>query len=218
MKPSLSRPRARWLALTTAAAAASLVVAACGGSSSPSASSSTGTVKAGGTTTFAMDEDVAGFNILQADDSEFVLQEINDQIWPQIFITPPNLTPTLDTNVVTSAKVTNTSPQTVVYKINPKAVWSDGTPMSAADFIYTWQADSGNPKFKDVGGAAYLAASTAGYNDIKTVTSSDGGKTATVVFSAPYGDWRSLFAPMMPAHIAEKVGFNNGFQTFGPAG
>jgi len=216
MKPSLSRPRARWLALT-AAAAASLLLAACGGSSTAPNSSASGGVKSGGTATFALDEDVAGFNILQADDSEFVLQEINDQIWPQIFITPPNLTPTLDTNVVTSATVTNTSPQTVVYKINPKAVWSDGTPMNAADFIYTWQADSGNPKYKDVGGAAYLAASSAGYNDIKTVTSSNGGKTATVVFSAPYGDWRSLFSPMMPAHIAEKVGFNNGFQTFGPA-
>jgi len=216
MKPSLSRPRARWLALT-AAAAASLLLAACGGSSTAPSSSGAGTVKSGGSATFALDEDVAGFNILQATDSEFVLQEINDQVWPQVFTTPPSLTPTLDTNVVTSATVTNTNPQTVVYKINPKATWSDGVPISAADFIYNWQAQSGNPKFKDVGGAAYLAASTAGFNDIKTVTSSNGGKTATVVFSAPYGDWRSLFAPLIPAHIAEKVGFNNGFQTFGPA-
>jgi peptide/nickel transport system substrate-binding protein len=216
MNPSLSRPRARWLALT-AAAAASLVLAACGGSSTAPSTSGSGTVKSGGSATFALDQDVAGFNILQASDSEFVLQEINDQIWPQVFTTPPSLIPTLDTNVVTSATVTSTSPQTVVYKINPKATWSDGTPMNAADFIYTWQANSGSPKYKDVGGAAYLAASTAGYNDIKTVTSSNGGKTATVVFSAPYSDWKSLFAPMMPAHIAEKVGFNNGFQTFGPA-
>jgi peptide/nickel transport system substrate-binding protein len=217
MKPSLSRPRSRWLALA-AAAATSLVLAACGGSSSSGTSSTgSGTVKSGGSATFALDEDIAGFNILQADDTEFVLAEINDQIWPNAFNTPPNLTPTVNSDLLTSAAVTNANPQTVVYKINPKAVWSDGTPISAADFIYAWQAQSGNPKFKDVGGAAYLAASTAGYNQIKSVTSSNGGKTATVVFSAPYGDWRALFSPIMPAHTAQKVGFNNGFQTFGPA-
>jgi len=215
MNLSLSRPRARWLAFTTAAAAASLVVAACGGSTS--STTGTGAVKSGGSATFALDEDVAGFNILQANDAEFVLQEINDQIWPQAFLTPPSLTPTLNKDLLTSAAVTSTSPQTVVYKINPKATWSDGTPISAADFIYNWQANSGSAKYKDLGGAAYLAASSAGYNDIKSVTSSNGGKTATVVFSAPYGDWRSLFSPMIPAHIAQKVGFNNGFQTFGPA-
>ena len=110
MTPSLSRPRARWLAFATAAAAASLVVAACGGSSSSSTGSGTGTVKAGGTATFALDEDVAGFNVLQANDNEFVLQEINDQIWPQAFLTPPNLTPTLNKDLLTSATVTSTQP------------------------------------------------------------------------------------------------------------
>jgi peptide/nickel transport system substrate-binding protein len=216
MKPSLSRPRPRWLALT-AAAAASLVLAACGGSSAAPTSSGAGTVKSGGSTTFALDEDVAGFNVLQASDNEFVLQEILDQTWPNAFNIPPGLTPTLNTDLLTSATVTNTNPQTVVYKINPKAVWSDGTPITAADFIYNWQAQSGNPKYKDVGGAAFEPATTAGYNQIKSITSSDGGKTATAVFSSPFGDWRALFQPMMPAHIAEKVGFNSGFQTFGPA-
>jgi len=216
MKPSLSRPRARWLALT-AAAAASLLLAACGGSSTAPSSSGAGTVKSGGSATFALDEDVAGFNILQATDSEFVLQEINDQVWPQVFTTPPSLTPTLDTNVVTSATVTNTNPQTVVYKINPKATWSDGVPISAADFIYNWQAQSGSPKYKDIGNAAFLPAGTAGYSQIKSVTSSNNGKTATVVFSSPFPDWQSLFAPIIPAHIADKVGFNNGFQSFNAA-
>jgi peptide/nickel transport system substrate-binding protein len=68
-----------------------------------------------------------------------------------------------------------------------------------------------------VGGKAFEPASTAGYSLIKSVTSSNGGKTATVVFSSPFGDWKSLFGPMIPAHIAEKVGFNNGFQTFNAA-
>jgi peptide/nickel transport system substrate-binding protein len=195
-------------------------MAACSSSSSSSSTptnTSSASVKSGGTLTYALDEDLAGFNILQANDAEFVLQEILDQVWPSVYIPQPNVGLALDTNVVTSASVTSTSPQTVVYHINPKAAWSDGTPISAQDFIYNWQAQSGNPAYKDVGGKAFLPASTAGYSSVKTVTSSDNGKTATVVFSTPFGDWKSMFSPMIAAHIASKVGFNNGFQNFGPA-
>jgi peptide/nickel transport system substrate-binding protein len=203
--------------MTALAACSSSSSAPSSGSTSPSASGSASQVKTGGTFTFALDQDIAGFNINQATDSEFVLQEIMNQVWPTVYVITNDLKPVLDTNYVTSATVTNTSPQTIVYQINPKAVWSDGTPFNADDFIYMWQANSGNPKFTDVGGKAYEPASTSGYNQIKSVTSSNGGKTATVVFSSPFSDWQSIFSDMMPAHIAKTVGFNNGFQTFNAA-
>jgi peptide/nickel transport system substrate-binding protein len=203
------------------AAAGMIALAACSSSgsssSTPSSSSSASSVKSGGTFTFALDQDLAGFNINQAADSEFVLQEVMNQIWPTVYVVTNELKPVLDTNYVTSATVTSTSPQTVVYQINPKAVWSDGVPFNADDFIYFWQANSGNPKFTDVGGKAFEPASTSGYNQIKSVTGSNGGKTVTVVFATPFGDWQSLFSDMMPAHIAKTVGFNNGFQTFNAA-
>ena len=195
-------------------------MAACSSTSSSTSSTATsspGAVKSGGTLTFALDQDIAGFNVLNANDNQFVLQEIMDQVWPLTYVVQPNLKAALNTDIVTSATVTSTNPQTVVYQINPKATWSDGTPISAQDFIYNWQAQSGNPAYKDVGGKAFLPASTAGYSSIKSVTSSNNGKTATVVFSSPFSDWQSLFWPMIPAHIASKVGFNTGFQNFGPA-
>ena len=202
------------------AVASVTVLAACSSSGSSSSAPSTSTVKSGGSLTFALDEDVAGFNLLQADDAEFVLAEILDQTWPSAFIIQPNLTLKLDTNVVTSATVTKTNPQTVVYQINPKATWSDGVPINADDFIYNWQSQSGNPAYKDVGGKAYLPASTSGYSSIKSVTGSNNGKTVTVVFAKPYSDWKALYGagtPIIPAHIAKKVGFNSGFQNFGRA-
>jgi peptide/nickel transport system substrate-binding protein len=214
----------RIAALAFAAACAAGLAACSSGSSgspnglsSPSASSGVTTVKSGGTLTYAIDQDVAGFNINQATDNEFVLQEILDNVWPTVYIAQSNLKLQLDTNYVTSVKTTSTNPQTIVYNINPKATWSDGVPINADDFIYMWQANSGNPKYKDVGGKAYEPAGTAGYNQIKSVTGSNGGKTVTVVFSSPFGDWQSLFSDLMPAHIAKKVGFNNGFQTYGSA-
>ena len=202
-----------------AVAAAALVAAGCA-SSTGSSKPGTGTVKSGGTLTYALDEDVAGFNQLESGDTEFVLTEIMDQTLPRVYVVQPDLKPALNTEVVTSATVTKTSPQTIVYQINPKATWSDGVPINADDFIYNWQAQSGSPAFKDVGGKPFLPAATSGYNQIKSVTGSNGGKTVTIVFSKPYGDWQSLFSqntPLYPAHIAEKVGFNSGFQNFGPA-
>jgi len=205
------------LYLIAVAAAGALVLAACGSSGSTSPKSSTSNIKNGGSITYALDEDLAGFNVNYANDNEFVLAEILDQVWPSVYVTQPNATVKLNTQLVTSAKVTSNSPQTIVYTINPKATWSDGTPISAADFIYNWQAQSGNPKYKDVGGKAFLPASTSGYNQISSVTGSNNNKTVTVVFSKPFADWQGMFGDLMPAHIAEKVGFNNGFQSFGPA-
>ncbi|HEX3515681.1 MAG TPA: hypothetical protein VHT26_16935, partial [Trebonia sp.] len=153
------------LALALAGMTALAACSSSGSSSStPSSSSSAASVKSGGTFTYALDQDVAGFNVLQATDNEFVLQEILNQVWPQVYITTDTLKQQLDTNYVTSATVTNTNPQTIVYQINPKAVWSDGVPISAADFIYNWQAQSANPKFTDVGGKAFEPAGTAGYS------------------------------------------------------
>jgi len=217
---SYSRRRGWYLAVALSGVA--LVVAACsssGSSSAPNTSTTQGasSLKTGGTATMALDEDVAGFNVLQYADDEFVLAEILNQVWPSVYIVNAQYKVNLDTDVVTSATETSTNPQTIVYQINPKATWSDGVPISAQDFIYNWQAQSGNPKYKDVGNAAYLPATTSGYGQIKSVTSSNNGKTATVVFATPFSDWQSLFSPFLPAHIAQKDGFNNGFQNFGPA-
>jgi peptide/nickel transport system substrate-binding protein len=189
-------------------------LAACGnGGSTPTSSSTTG-VKSGGTFTMALDEDVAGWNINYANDDEFVLSEVMDQIQPSVWIVQPNLSLKLDTDYVLSATETSTSPQTIVYKLNPKAKWSDGVAFNSGDFIYNWEAQSGNPKYKDVGGQAFEPTSTSGYNQIKSVTGSDGGETVIIVFSSPFGDWKSLFTNIVAAHIGEKVGWNNGFQNF----
>src|SRR6185312_1693974 len=60
-------------------------------------------------------------------------------------------------------------------------------------------------------------ASTAGYRDIKSVTGSNKGRTVTVIFRAPFGDWQMLFANLLPAHIMEKAGWNPACTTVDPA-
>ena len=207
--------RRLWRARLAAVVGLALLAVGCGASSGGGSGGSA--TKSGGTVTFALDEELPGFNILQASDSSFQLGMVQNNVWPSVFVIHPDLKPHLDTELVTSAKETSTDPQTIVYQINPKAIWSDGVPINADDFIYNWQVQSGNPKYKDVGGQPFEAASTTGYSSIKSVTGSNGGKMVTAVFAQPFGDWKSLFSPMFPAHTAKKYGFNDGFQNFGPA-
>ena len=217
-----------------------LAAAACGSSSTKSTSTSSGSsssVKKGGNVTFALDENLAGFNVNTSAANEYVLQEILDQVWPQPFLINASATPYLNTELLQSASETSTSPQTVVYKLNPKATWSDGQPIDAWDFWYNWQAQSGASNVTDIDGKPMDAASTTGYNQIKSVTGSapasgscapaatikgipssiacGNGNTITVVFSTPYADWRALFGDLVPVHmVAAGASWNSGFNDF----
>ena len=91
--------------------------------------------------------------------------------------------------------------QVNTYTINPKAVWSDGTPITAADFEFTWRANrSGDPA--DGGCAATL--STTGYENIASVEPGSDDKTVTVTYKTPYADWQALFGNLLPAHLMDK--------------
>jgi peptide/nickel transport system substrate-binding protein len=186
----------------------------------------------GGTATMGLDENLAGFNINTTAAAQFVLQEIMNMVWPQVFIVNNKLKPVLNTQLMESATETNTNPQTIVYKLNPKAQWSDGVPITADDFIYNWQAQSGSTTYTDVGGKPYDTASTAGYSQIQSVVGSDpsggaacdpgtaanrnvgmcpNGRTITVMLKPAFTDWRTLFINIVPAHISRTVGWNTGF-------
>jgi len=119
-----------------------------------------------------------------------------------------------DSALIVQAELQSTSPETVVYTINPKAVWSDGVPITAADFIYAWQHQSAVPVV-GTGGDADVA-STAGYDDIGSMTPSDKGRTLTVVFSTRYADWQGLFHNLLPAHVLGEVGWSPGCTSVDP--
>ena len=78
---------------------------------------------------------------------------------------------------------------TVTYRLNPEAVWSDGTPFTSADVRFTWRARL------DTDGTL----NTIGYELITDVDTSD-PHTAAVTFSELYAPWRDLFGFVLPAH------------------
>ena len=150
------------------------------------------------------------WNPLSAGASGDGLTAVADQVFPSVYTFGPSFNPTLNTTLVQSVTETSQSPQTLVYRINPKAVWSDGVPITGTDFVYNWQAQAG--KGTDVGGKPFTPASATGYNVVQSVTVSPSSPDeVTVTFSSPYPDWTSLFRHVIPAHVGTRIGFNSGF-------
>lgn len=81
----------------------------------------------------------------------------------------------------------------VTYHLKPEATWSDGTPVTADDFVYT------HGVFADP-----LATSDSGrgYQLIEGLEVVD-AKTVVVGLSEVYGPWRTLFSTLLPAHIGD---------------
>jgi peptide/nickel transport system substrate-binding protein len=184
-----------------------MVAAACGGGGDENESSGGGTaqIKDGGTLNYAADQEPTGFNNNTSKDNGTSVYNIVINMYPQPFHAQPDFTVKMDDALLDSAEQTSDDPQTVVYKIKQDAAWSDGTPLSADDFIYNWKQQNGTIKENDV-------ATTTGYDQIKSIEGSDNGKTVTVVFKTPFADWKGLFTGIVPAHYIQKRpgGWNTG--------
>ena len=101
------------------------------------------------------------------------------------------------TNLLTGEADLVTSPkQVVTYHINPQAKWSDGTPITARDFKFTWeQVAKGNDVYD-----------RTGYDRIESVDDTK-PDTPVVTFKEPYADWKTtLFGGnygIYPAHLVK---------------
>lgn len=106
---------------------------------------------------------------------------------PRAFVIGADGSATVDTDYFTSVELTGTDPQVVTYTINPKAVWSDGTPLTWADIASQLHAMSGaEPEF--------AIAATSGAERVASVTRGVDDRQAVVTFDKPYAEWRGMFA------------------------
>ena len=104
-------------------------------------------------------------------------------------------------NFASKPKLVKSNPQTVQITFAKNAQWSDGKPMTGADFKATWQA-SINP--------ANNVNDRTGYSSIKSVTAK--GKSAIIVYKQPYADWENnVSTGVYPAHIINGQNMNDMF-------
>lgn len=196
------------------AAVVGLALAGCGASTAAGRTGPAQVVRAGATLTVDVPSVPTTLNAATVAGADPVTQGVAELIWPQTFVPGPKFQPELDTDVVQQAEVTGLSPQTVVYQLNPQAVWSDGVPITAADFVATWRAEESADLVVTAGPSA--PQWTDGYARIASVTPSADGRSLTVVFSTPYADWPSLFNNLLPAHVLDRVPWGTGFSAYDP--
>jgi peptide/nickel transport system substrate-binding protein len=186
-------------------AAVAVVAAACG-TGGTSTTQLTLVPVTGGSLTVGIDQAPSGCNPNATAGANWASRLVLQAVLPSAFSVNAKGESTGNQSLVDQAELISTSPQTVVYTIDPRAVWSDGVPITAEDFRYAWEQQRGTDPV--TGLPAAQEASGLGYRSIKSLTPSNHGKTVTVVFRSPFADWQMLFGDLVPAHVMAKVGWN----------
>jgi peptide/nickel transport system substrate-binding protein len=146
---------------------------------------------------FGAEQDINGFN---------TVLECCNQFWAGVIGGTPvirgawMINPKLQyrPDVITGATVRR-SPFTVTYNIRKDANWSDGKPVSGADFVYTWQ------KIVDPNSQV---AGRDGYDQIVRAKVSQKGKRVAFTYKRPYAAWKDLFNILFPSHVLKGEDFN----------
>ncbi|WP_327177777.1 ABC transporter family substrate-binding protein [Streptomyces sp. NBC_01335] len=202
----------RTLALFTAGVLTIPALAGCGSGDEKAvvgvpqdiAPAARGAIAQGSTLNWAVDAVPATLNTFQAD-ADNSTTRITGALLPNLFPLDAAGQPKPNPDYLESAKVIDREPkQVVLYKLNQRAVWSDGREIGAPDFVAQWRALSG----KD---SAYWTARNAGYERIEKIERGHDDLQVRVTFSKPYGDWRSLFSPLYPKEVmGSPDSFNDG--------
>ena len=133
--------RWRWLAaLAAVAVVVAGVVVLRTGDTPDAPSRQTVRIREGGTVQTTAIQEPSGFNPHTSKDGGGVaLQAVAATMYPSVFRIHPDFSFQLDQTFMVSAELTSHDPQTITYQIRPEASWSDGTPITAADFRYLWE-------------------------------------------------------------------------------
>jgi peptide/nickel transport system substrate-binding protein len=95
-------------------------------------------------------------------------------------------------------KMLSAKPLRVSFSYKQAAKWSDGRPVTGADFLFTWQTQMNRN---------WDITSREGWEDISRVVAR--GKSVTVTFRRPYAAWKTIVGfPPLPAHVLRGANFN----------
>jgi peptide/nickel transport system substrate-binding protein len=145
------------------------------------------TLRQGGNLRLALTEYPSNFNTLHIDGNQADSGAMLRATMPRAFRVASDGSTTVNTDYFTNVELTSESPQVVTYTINPKAVWSDGAPITWEDIASQINATSG--KNKD-----FRMASPNGADRVEKVTRGVDDRQAVVTFAKPFSEWRGMFA------------------------
>ncbi len=184
--------------LSLASALLLSVLAACAGQDDPGDQTTDGEPQQGGTLTWGAEQFPADLQCEKASNNlawcyymmdGSVLQASYGQTAEFTF--EPQL-------LAEEVEVDEGPPFTLTYRIHPDATWSDGTPVTATDYEFTWSI------YEDPDNQVI---SREGYDKIESAEIVD-EKTITFTFKKPFVAYRTIFDRIYPAHILKGQNWN----------
>lgn len=126
-----------------------------------------------------------------------------------------------------TAEITAEDPLTVRYTLAKGVTWSDGVPVTPADLLLAWAANSGALDSEDVEPEAYVDSGTGRFGELpegvvyfdgargrglelatQTPQLGDDGRSLFVHYDAFTPGWRTALAPGLPAHVVAARAFD----------
>src|SRR5688500_5527219 len=133
-------------------------------------------VQDGGRLTWPIESFPVHYNYSHLDGTEADHVHTKHTLLPRIYLADASGTPFWNPDYLASEPTLVTDPkQVVTYRINPKAIWYDGTPITWEDFHWHWRALNGSNK-------AYQIAWSTGYSAIESVTRGRDDREVIVTF------------------------------------
>ena len=172
-----------------------------------------GELAQGGTVRLSVADFGNNWNPNHVDGNNNDLSRARRPLMPQFFNYDTKGVPTPNTNWLLSAEETSANPTTVNFKLNPEAVWGDGSPVDMDDMVATWKAcDDTNKEFS--------CASTQGYDQIASIEAGADKFDVTITFKAAYPDWSQPFSypgTLRAESVKDPATFNNGWKNLNNA-
>ncbi len=146
----------------------------------------------------------AGYNSLLGSTYSSYNTAVNDRVISSFVYFGPDATIEANEDMGTFELISD-DPMTVEFTINPDAVWSDGTPITYDDALFSWatqaiadgEDENGNPVplFDHVSGLDYGDRVPAGPEG------EAGGKSFTITYEDPFPDYQLQTVIAHPAHV-----------------
>ena len=166
-------------------------------------------VKSGGTLSLAVDSTPANWNLNNLDSGTVDDNTLAGLFLPSFVTIKKDGNWVIDKDFAESVTLKSTEPQVVEVKINPKAVWSDGTPMSYEDFAATWKSLNGTDE-------AYAPISTNVWKDISSVSAGSNAQDVLITFKNKNADWPSILGAIWPKWLGDTPDHFNKSWATGP--
>jgi len=140
-----------------------------------------------GDLTLSLPSFAENWNPLHVDGNNYGFSQIRAPLLPAFFHFDEAGVPTPNPDYVLSVEVVSDDPTQVRYKLNPDAVWGDGSPVDGDDMIAKWKACNGE-------NTEFSCGSTESFEPIASITLGDDKTDVTVAYKTSFPDWSQGFS------------------------